>query len=43
MYAKGIGLVYRDIALQEYQARNSLHPNGYYTGFQVVQTLISHN
>ena len=42
-YAKGVGLIYKEVSLEEFQARNSIYPNGYYTGFQMRQTLISHN
>jgi hypothetical protein len=42
-YAKGVGLIYRDISFEEFQARNSIYPYGYYSGFQVRQTLLSHN
>ena len=42
-YAKRIGLVYREISLEEFQPRSSTYPNGYYSGFALKQTMLEHN
>lgn len=42
-YAKGVGLISRNISLEEFQPRTSTYPNGYFSGFEVKQTLIEHN
>jgi hypothetical protein len=40
-YAKGVGLISRYISMEEFQPRSSSYPNGYFSGFEVKQTLIS--
>lgn len=42
-YAKGVGLVSKIISLEEFQPISTAHPRGYYSGFALKQTLISHN
>lgn len=39
-YAKGIGLVYQQFIMKEYQYNNGI---GYYKGFGVTRTMIDHN
>ncbi|MBC7904868.1 MAG: hypothetical protein H7Y27_15690 [Gemmatimonadaceae bacterium] len=42
-YAKGIGLVYRQISLVEYQSPNSSNPQGAYTGFELTMSVLEYN
>lgn len=42
-YAKGIGLVYQELLLWEYQPPNGSHPNGFRNGFGVRRSIIDHN
>jgi hypothetical protein len=42
-YGKGVGLISRNVSLEEFQPRTSTYPNGYYSGFALKQTLIDHN
>lgn len=42
-YAKGVGLIYREISLEEFQPKSSTYPNGYYSGFALKQTILEHN
>lgn len=42
-YSKGVGLIYREISLEEFQPRGSTYPNGYYSGFALKQTMLEHN
>jgi hypothetical protein len=41
-YAKGIGLVYQELTLWEYQP-NTSGPSPYYTGFGIKRSMIDHN
>lgn len=42
-YAKGVGMISRNISLEEFQPRSTTYPNGYYSGFGLKQTLVEHN
>ncbi|MEO6915535.1 MAG: hypothetical protein ABI151_07660 [Chitinophagaceae bacterium] len=42
-YARGVGLVFREISLEEFQPKSSTYPNGYYSGFALKQTILDHN
>lgn len=42
-YAKGIGLVYQELLMWEYQPPNGSNPNGYRNGFGVKRSIIDHN
>ncbi len=42
-YAKGIGLVYKDFHLYEYQAPSSENASAHYTGFGITMWMIDHN
>lgn len=42
-YAKGIGLISKKISLEEFQPASTTYPNGYYSGFALKQTLLTHN
>ncbi len=41
-YAKGIGLIYKEVAMWEYQPPNGGNP-GYKTGFGIKMTILDHN
>ena len=43
MYAKGIGLVYQEFIMWDYQPPNGSVPTGYKTGFGVKRSMIDHN
>ncbi len=43
-YAKGIGLVYKDLQIYEYQgAGSSNNPDAHYTGFGITMWIVDHN
>ncbi|MFT3904547.1 MAG: hypothetical protein QM727_15350 [Niabella sp.] len=42
-YAKGIGLIYKDFQLYEYQGGSSEMPTPYYVGFGVTMWIVDHN
>jgi hypothetical protein len=42
-YAKGIGLISKQVSLQEFQPTSASYPDGYYSGFALKQTIIGHN
>jgi hypothetical protein len=42
-YAKGVGLIYKEVSLEEFQPRSTTYPSGYYSGFALKQSLLSHN
>lgn len=42
-YGKGIGLVYQEFLIWEYQSPNGSNPNGYKVGFGVKRSMIDHN
>ncbi|WP_121357389.1 hypothetical protein [Flavisolibacter nicotianae] len=42
-YAKGLGLVYQELTMWEYQPNTTSGGNGYKTGFGVKRSLIDHN
>lgn len=42
-YAKGIGLVFQDFIMWEYQPNTSGQGGGYYNGFGVKRSMIDHN
>jgi hypothetical protein len=42
-YAKGIGLIYQEYTLWEYQPPTSGNTTGYYNGFSVIRRIIDHN
>ena len=42
-YAKGIGLVYQELDMWDYQPPNGANPDGSRTGFEVRRTMIDHN
>jgi hypothetical protein len=41
-YAKGVGLVYKDVVLQEYQPATVSVPTAYYTGFELKMSIIAY-
>jgi hypothetical protein len=42
-YAKGVGLVYQELVMWEYQPPGTNGNSAYYTGFGVRRSLVSHN
>lgn len=42
-YAKGIGLVYKDFQLYDFQGPSADNPSAHYTGFGITMWMISHN
>lgn len=42
-YAKGLGLVYQELLMWEYQPPNGANPNGFRNGFGVKRSIIDHN
>jgi len=43
VYAKGIGLVYRNFLHWVFQPRNTSYPNGYTDGFGITLRMVDHN
>lgn len=43
VYGKGIGLVYKNFLHWTFQQRDNTYPHGYYDGYGITLTLISHN
>lgn len=42
-YAKGIGLIYKNFQLYEFQQANANNPQAHYTGFGITMWIIDHN
>lgn len=42
-YAKGVGLIYQDYIMWDYQSPNAGNPDGKKTGFRVKRSIIDHN
>lgn len=42
-YARGIGLVYKNFQLYEYQGANAQNPSSHYIGFGIEMWMIAHN
>ena len=43
VYAKGIGMIYKNLIHWIFQPRTDLYPNGYYDGFAISMRMIDHN
>ena len=43
VYAKNIGLIYKDFSHWVFQPRNSTYPAGYIEGYSIRLRMISHN
>jgi hypothetical protein len=43
VYGKGIGLIYKNFLHWTFQQRDNTYPNGYYDGYGITLSLISHN
>ena len=42
-YAKGLGLVYQQWIMWDYQPPNGVSPTGFKTGFGIKRSMIDHN
>ncbi len=43
VYGKGIGLIYKNFLHWTFQQRDNTYPNGYYDGYGITLTMLSHN